>query len=470
MSISCTFATFGPIGGGVKPDGQLLVGVDGSTDPNFNTLNVGVVALNTSVAPPAVQAFVQGANDTIFSAENVALNAGSYTGTPSPVVDSAGITDVFLQGANGHLYASRQLATGWTAPVDITAPVTGAPNIESSPEAVMDGTTLHVFALAAGSNDLIDYHNDGSGQSWLTTDLTTTDPGAPSVAPSLSAVLLGGTLHVYTTSASGALVEVDNDNQSGHAWNFYNESASAGGGVPIAGAPGPLLINGTPHVYTRAGKNGDLVEFVADHAGGHVWNAYDQTKSAPGSPTLSGNPIPTLIGGIPHVYVDDGANGDLVEFVADHLAGRIWNSYDQTVGADAPPLTGNPSVVLVDGTPYGQPGTMVPEVFENAGGALGVVAADHQFGDIWNAYDATELSGGSPITSDPTVVLNGPFVEVLALTSNQSMVVDSAKVRAQRSAPATHVANDKAAAKAVSGLSSLGRFEQFKRLEQLIAP
>ena len=56
--------------------------------------------LDSTVAPDAVQAFVQGGNDTIFSAENVALNPGSFTGTPAPVVDSAGVTDVFLQGVN----------------------------------------------------------------------------------------------------------------------------------------------------------------------------------------------------------------------------------------------------------------------------------------------------------------------------------------------------------------------------------
>jgi hypothetical protein len=459
-----SLTTFGPNGGGIQPDGHLLVGLNGSTDPAVKTGNAAVIRLNTTPAPPAVEAFVQGANDTFFSAEKVADNPNRFTGSPSPVVDVGGTTDAFLLGTEGHLYVSRRLASVWTAPADITAAVVGAPSLASSPKAVLDGTILHVFGLAAGSNHLIDYHNDGPGGNWMTTDVTGSDPGAPAVQPSLSAVRLSGTLHVYGTTIAGNLVEIDNDNQAGHEWNFYDETSSAGGGVPTSGAPGAVLITGIPHVYTRASGSSDLVEFVADHVGGRIWNAYDQTSSVPGSPTLSGNPIPTLIGGIPHVYVDDARNGDLVEFVADHLAGRIWNSYDQTTGSGAPQLVGNPSVVLVDGTIYGQPGVQVPEVFENASGILAVVAADHQGGSIWNAYNVTSLSGGSAVIGDPNVVLNGAFVEVLSLTSGQGAIAAAQKANAlSRATPVQKARGATSVAPGSSRLGLLGRVAQIKQ-------
>lgn len=433
VDLLSTFGVFGPDGGGIQPDGNLLVGIDGSSDaPSFNTDNAAVVRINTQVAAPAVQAFVQGASDTVFSAEQVASNpAGSFIGTPSPVVDVSGTTDVFLQGANDDLFISQRLVSGWSAPLDITATVSGGPGLGSSPQAVLDGKVLHVFALASGSGDVVDYHNDGPGGSWLSTDVTATDPGAPAMSPSFSALDLGGTLHVYGTSAAGDLVEIDNDNIDSHEWNFYDLKSDAGGGVPTSGAPGPVLINGVPHVYVRGTGTDDLIEFVADHLGGRIWNAYDQTLGTAGAPMLSGNPIPALIGTTPHVYVDDADNGDLVEFVADHLFGNIWNSYDQTVDSDAPQLTGNPSVALVDGAPYGLSGP-IPEVFENAFGALAIVVADHELGDIWNSYDVSEQSGGSAVTGDPSVVVNNSLVEVLSLTSNQQLAADS-RLQTQRS-------------------------------------
>ncbi len=461
-----TFTVFGPNGGGLQPDGHLLVGVNGSTDPAVKTANSAVVRLNISPTPPSVEAFVQGFDDTFFSAEQVALNPGTFTGVPAPVVDSAGQTDVFLLGANAHLYVSGRVGPSWSNPVDITAAVPGAPLVNTSPQAVLDGSTLHVFALNPTSNDLIDYHNDGAGGAWLTTDVTAVDPGAPKIAGTLSAVRLGGVMHVYGTTAGGDLIEVDNDNLAGHQWNFYDETMGAGGGVALAGAPGALLIGGIPHVYGRAGGSNDLIEFVADHLGGRIWNAYDQTHSAPGSPTLSGNPKPVLIGGIPHVYVDDSSNGDLVEFVADHQQGRIWNSYDQTTTSNAPRLTGNPSVVLVDGTKYGQAGTQVPEVFENAFGTLAVVAADHQLNHIWNTLDVTGLSGGSAVIGDPSAITNGDTPIAVSLTVATGSISSSSAKSAARGTKPLAV---RPGVGAPAAHATIGKFAQIPGISRLLA-
>jgi hypothetical protein len=281
-------------------------------------------------------------------------------------------------------------------------------------------------------------------------------------------VQLGGLVHVYSTGSTGDLIEIVNDGISGHPWNFYDQTVGAGGGVALAGAPGPLLIGGTPHVYGRAAGSNDLVEFVADHLGGRIWNAYDQTLTNPGLPTLSGDPMPALINGIPHIYLTDGNSGDLVEVVADHLMGRTWNAYDQTAISGAPRLQGNPTVVLVDGAQYGQPGTQVPEVFERASGTLAVVAADHRGGHIWNAYDVTRLSGGSDRPEDPVAIVNGGAVEVLALVGGPPALQVSGKQTGPAAIAGPPIATPGVAA-APNGTPRRGQFEQLAGIERRLA-
>jgi hypothetical protein len=182
------------------------------------------------------------------------------------------------------------------------------------------------------------------------------------------------------------------------------------------GAPGAVLLGGVVHVYAASGLALHLIEFDSDHVAGRIWNAYDETANA-GAAQLGGNPIPVLIGSIPHVYTDDLATGDLVEYVADHAGGQIWNDYNQTLANGAPRLNGDPSAVVVDGTQYPGAGSLIPEVFERAqNGSLTAVVADHQNGHIWNPYDVSALSNGPLVSSDPTVTVTAAGVQVLAIS------------------------------------------------------
>jgi hypothetical protein len=350
------------------------------------------VALSGSIVnQPAVSVCAQGSDDQTFYCGDVADNPGgtTYGGKLSPVTDG-NYDYVYARGSDGHLYQFSD-ATGSSQTTDVTAATTGGPTISSSPSAVFDGSNLQVFAVASDSGHLVDYENNGASGSWTVTDLNAAEPGSPLVTGFLSPTVLG-VVHLYADTVAGTLVEIDNDNLGGHAWNFYDLSSFVGGGVPVSGAPGPVLIGGVPHIYIRASGSSDLLEFVADHMWGHIWNAYDQTTGQ-GAPTLSGDPIPLLIGDTPHVYLDDAATGDLVEVIADHLWGRIWNAYDQTRESGAPTLTGDPSAILVNG---------IPEVFENAGGTLVEVAADHQYGNTWNAY---AFNTPQAISGDPSALI-----------------------------------------------------------------
>jgi uncharacterized delta-60 repeat protein len=407
----------GPNGGGLQPGGQVLVGLNGAAAPA--AASAAVTRVNNAISGPAIESYTQLVDDSHFAAGIVAPNpAAIYVGNVGATADGAGATHVFARGANSHLFEFKQTGgTGgaWAVATDLTAGTTGAPLISTSPKAVFDGTTIQVFALGA-TGDLVQYRNNGTGGAWTTTDLNTVaGSGAPKVT-TIDPEVISGQIHLYAQTVAGDLVEIDNDNVGGHAWNFYDLTISAGGGTTIAGGPAALLIGTTPHVYVRVASNNHLLEFVADHANGHVWNAYDTNAQAPGSPVIAGNPVPVLIGGLPHVYTISGVQGDLVEFVADHLNGNTWNSYDQTAGAGAPKPVGNISVVLIDGTPYGI-AQAVPEVWENNVGELTAVVADHrtapgQAAHVWNVYDVTALSGGPQITGDPTPILNGTTVQV----------------------------------------------------------
>jgi uncharacterized delta-60 repeat protein len=428
----------GPNGGGLQPSGQVLVGLNGAAAPA--TASAAVTRVNPAASGPTIEAFTQLTDDSHFAAATVAPNPSgtTYVGPVAATVDGGNTTHVFATGANHDLFEFNQTgATTWSAPIDLTATTTGALPVISAPKAVFDGTNLNVFALGAGG-DLIQYKNNGTAGAWTTTDINTVVGSGSAHVTNIDPRVVGGVVHVYGIAANGDLVEIVNDNASGRAWNIYDLTVTGGGGATIAGGPSGLIIGGTPHVYTRAASNNHLVEYVADHANGNVWNAYDTTAAAAAAPAIAGNPAPTLIGSTPHIYAVSAVNGDLVEYVADHLNGSVWNAYDQTTGADAPKPVGNISVVLIDGTPYGI-GQAIPEVWETTtAGELTTIVADHRLSHIWNVYDVTALSGGTQVTGDPTPIVNGSTVQVFDL--GKASTTTGSAVSAAKAAPAAAAA------------------------------
>jgi hypothetical protein len=56
------------------------------------------------------------------------------------------------------------------------------------------------------------------------------------------------------------------------------------------------------HTFVQ-GAGGDLVEYLSDHAGGRVWNAYDLTVNAGGGAGIVDGTSAVVIGDVIHVYV-----------------------------------------------------------------------------------------------------------------------------------------------------------------------
>jgi hypothetical protein len=206
------------------------------------------------------------------------------------------------------------------------------------------------------------------------------------------------------------LQEFVNDGAAGRVWNAYNQTANSAG-PNIAGRPSPIAYGPTVHVYARA-NNGDLTEFINDGFGGRVWNAYNLTQIT-GGPTIAADPDAAFFGAVVHVYAES-PSGDLIEFVNDGAGGRLWNSYDLTQIASGPTIIGDPTPLVTATT---------DRIFaRDASGNLTEYTNDGAGGQLWNAYNLTQLSMGVPIAADPNPVVLGSVVHIYAPTSNGDLI------------------------------------------------
>jgi hypothetical protein len=180
------------------------------------------------------------------------------------------------------------------------------------------------------------------------------------------------------------------DNLGGHIWNAYQQTAATG--AAITGRPAAWTdAAGLLHVAVR-GTAADLVEFVPDGSGGHIWNAYDLTS--PTGASISGDPAAWSDPGRGgHVYVQGG--GRLLEFAPDAGNARAWSAHARTAGGS---ISGRPAVWTDAG---GRPHVYVRGAADN----LLELIPDGP-GGAWNAYDQT-ASTGSQVAGDPAIWSDG---------------------------------------------------------------
>ena len=378
---------------------------------------------------PGISEFGEGATPstyTNFTVQPVAPNPGgnTYVGNVTAVMSLDGKPEVFAMGSNGHLYRFVQGPTAsWQPPVDLTQNTSGAPDIDTSPQAILDGPHVSVFALAQGSGDLVDYEDNGAGGTWTVSDLNTLTGSALKFASFTALDIPTWASFVFGDTSSGQLVEVVDDHLFGNVWNSYDISSTSSfisvTDVPSVVTSGIRLAFGTGtafHIYLRGKDTDHLIEYTDDHLWGNVWNAYDQTKNS-GGPSISGHPSALTWNLTPHVYAAS-TGAALTEFIPDGGGGRLWNAYDQS----------RASTFAVKASPVALLGTIlpaasnspVPTVIANlTNGELETFIADHANPAYsWSTYDATSSSGGPQPTSDPAAVGGaGQPVYVFALTS-----------------------------------------------------
>jgi hypothetical protein len=292
-------------------------------------------------------------------------------------------------GAAGRLWnAYNQTATS------------AGPTIDGRPSPIDYGTTVHVYARSS-TGDLTEFVNDGfAGRPWNAYDLTRITQG-PTIAADPGAAFFAAIVHVYAEAPNGDLIEFVNDGHGGRLWNAY-DLTSAASGPTLGGDPTPIVSGTTDRIFARS-STGDLVEYVNDGANGQLWNAYDLTTLAQGTP-VAGDPNPVLYGTVAHVYAES-ANGDLTEFANDGANGRTWNQYDLTIATKGPTITGRPSPIVVGG---------VVDVFARSStGALTEFSANNQSGSLWNAYAAPHAAS-TMVSGDPSAVAVGSAIHVYA--------------------------------------------------------
>ena len=379
----------------------LAVGVHGA-DPATAYSGPAVGATPTGTPVPFVEFVNDGVSGRPWNEYNQTTDAGGpqIYGRASAVNFGPSQLQVFSVSAGGDLIDwvnDGIFGRVWNA-YDISQTAGNGRGIVGSPSALVVGGVIHVFAEAAG-RDLVEYVSDGlNGHVWNMYDLTQTAPNGGPLDGDPSVTYDAGVIRVFVGSFGGDLVEYAYDGKSGSSWNVYDLSSTAINGGPVGSDPAALLYDGSVvHVYVSS-ASGDLVEYVNDNAGGHPWNAYDQTQGAGNGVQMSGDPAAVVYGPIVHVYVRS-ASGDLVEFVNDNASGHLWNAYDQTQYAGGGvQIAGDPAAVVY--------GTIVHVYVRSNSDHLVEFVNDNASGHLWNAYDQSVWAGGgTPIGSDPSAVL-----------------------------------------------------------------
>jgi hypothetical protein len=277
-----------------------------------------------------------GSGGHIWNAYDLTSATGaSISGDPAVWVDAGRGPHVYVQGAGRLLEFARDAGNGaWSASDRTSATgvsITGSPAVWTEA-----GGRPHVYVRGAADN-LLELIPDGAGgREWNAYDQTAY-AGSP-VAGDPAVWNDGSRPHVYVQGTADNLLEFIPDNYGGRIWHAYDQTAATG--APVSGNPFAWSAGGAPHVYVR-GTSSNLLEFIPDNYGGRIWHAYDQT-AATGAP-VSGDPSAwSDAGGAPHVYVR-GTADNLLEVIPDHAGGRIWNAYDQTSSTGVA-VSGDPCV------------------------------------------------------------------------------------------------------------------------------
>ena len=282
------------------------------------------------------------------------------------------------------------------------------PTVQGTPAVIGDPADGLIHAYVCGANgDLVEYVDDGANnRQWNAYDLTFGGGGATPVTGTPSAFYdpADHLIHVYTRSVYGDLVEYVDNNLGGHVWNQYDVSYGAPGGSPINGTPSAFYdpADGLIHVYAEA-SDGYLVEYDNGAVKGHPWDAWGLSIGASGGGMVAGTPDAFFDpqDGLIHIYIQ-ATQGDLVEYDNGHLLGRPWNAWDLSFGASGggvvtstPSAFLDPSDHLIHIYVQGPTSNLMEYVNANYGG------------HPWNGWDISYgASGAMPMVGNPSALFD----------------------------------------------------------------
>jgi hypothetical protein len=162
---------------------------------------------------------------------------------------------VFAVDPAAHLRDFAQAQGGAWSSGDLTATVPGSPaGVAGQPAAVLAGADLRVFALAAGTNHLVQW--DRSGGSWTTSDLSALTQDTTPLTRTPDAVFDGTTVHVYVVDANAHLLDFFLTQAAWHVLDLSAATVTTASGSPSAYSDGTFM-----HVSV-VGSNGHLLAFT----------------------------------------------------------------------------------------------------------------------------------------------------------------------------------------------------------------
>lgn len=304
---------------------------------------------------------------------------------------------------------------------------TGSVAVQQTVRGLLAGTTYHYRLVATSTNgtvasadatfttlessDLIETVYDdggGAGWAWRSYDLTLTANWHPPIAGNPSAINVNGVDQVYSRSADGHLIATVADGLGGNIWNAYDLTFDSGGSVTIAGDPFAALVGGSASVYA-VNAAGHLLEF---RRGATRWEVYDVT-AAVGGPAIAGRGAVLVRDGKPQVFART-ANGALVVHV---FNGRSWELHNLTVLTNGPSIAGDPSLVTL--------GDTIHLYYRTTNGLLYDTLYDQGTDGIWHwsSWEITGASGGARLSGDPSVVVVDGAPQLFAVTVDRRLTL-----------------------------------------------
>jgi hypothetical protein len=258
--------------------------------------------------------------------------------TPPAAVNTGSATNVYITGANGHLYQRACCfgSEGWTGWWDMGTPP--GTNVRSGPAAVQTNAGYTNVYVRGANGHLYQRACCIGAEGWTSWwDMGTPPSGGITSSP--AAVNTGSATNVYVRGADGHLYQ--------RACCFGSEGWT--GWWDMGGLPGTEVSSGPAAVQTNAGYTNVYVRGANGHLyqracciGAEGWTSWWDMGSLPGS-EVSSEPAAVNTGTATNVYVR-GANGDVYQRAC-CFGAEGWTSWWDMGGLPSGELTSGPAAV-----------------------------------------------------------------------------------------------------------------------------
>lgn len=145
-----------------------------------------------------------------------------------------------------------------------------------------------------------------------------------------------------------------------------------------------------------------------------AWQSFNQTVNASGPQVTGASAVVVTAGGSMASFGVNAAGG-LEEFTNDQLGGRPWNAYDLSAATQAPAVRGRVAAATISGAPR--------VAYRGSDNHLWLLALDQRQGRPWNAYDLSVLTGIGEVRASPAIDVDRSGTLRVAVVGGDGQVV-----------------------------------------------